>query len=163
METRHRVHWRFLEEGNTGNAKSLLLKDTIAIWHQDGVWYCDIVGNPAISGQRSFWHAGKKDPRYSPLFLWQTYIAHGSSDELVKTWSAVLIREYIMCMLTWRMITHCSSHKTDPQATKSTSAYLVFVTCSFLLEIVTLPWWSLQLNTEQASWFAAHNTRFIHT
>lgn len=98
----------------------------------------------------------QKDPQYSPLFLWQTHIAHGSSDALAKTQSAVLIREYIMCMLTWMMITRCSSHKTDPQATKSISAYLVFVTCSSLLEIDTLPWWSSQLNTEQASWFAAH-------
>lgn len=31
METKHKVYWRFLEEKNTGDAKSLLLKDTIVI------------------------------------------------------------------------------------------------------------------------------------
>lgn len=104
-----------------------------------------------------------KIPWYSPLFLWQTHIAHGRSDALAKTQSAVLIREYIICMLTWRMITHCFSHKTDPQATKSISAYLEFVTCSSLLEIVTLPWQSSQRNIEQASWFVTLSTRFIHS
>lgn len=135
-----RVHWRFLEEKNTGDAKSLPLKDTIAIWHQDGVWHCDLVRSPAVSGQGSFWHAGKK----TPSILLCSFGRHTLLMVVVMRWRRHKVlcwsENTFMCMLTWRMITRCSSHETDPQATKSISACLVFVTCSSLLEIVTLPW-----------------------